>query len=112
HLMEFVEESSKLKVAMLASRAKIMVFLYTVLIIAVLLGTLMYFIEGPGNGFTSIPKSIFYTIVTLTTVGYGDMVPSTIAGQILSVILMITGYGIIAVPTGIVGVEIVKQFKS
>ena len=108
-LMEFMRESSKLKVAILASRAKIMVFLYTVLIIAVLIGTLMYYIEGPENGFTNIPKSVFYTIVTLTTVGYGDMVPTTPLGQFLSMLLMIIGYGIIAVPTGIVGVEIAKE---
>lgn len=108
-LMEFMQESSKLKVAILASRAKIMVFLYTVLIIAVLIGTLMYYIEGPENGFTNIPKSVFYTIVTLTTVGYGDMVPSTPMGQFLSMLLMVIGYGIIAVPTGIVGVEIARE---
>ncbi|GAA4432884.1 ion transporter [Ravibacter arvi] len=107
-LMEFMEESSKLKLALLASRAKIMVFLYTVLIISVLIGTLMYYVEGPDNGFTSIPRSVFYTIVTLTTVGYGDMVPSTAIGQFLSMVLMVTGYGIIAVPTGIVGAEMVK----
>lgn len=108
-LMEFMQESSKLKVALLASRAKILVFLFTVSIIAVLIGTLMYYIEGPENGFTSIPRSVFYTIVTLTTVGYGDMVPATPLGQFLSMILMVTGYGIIAVPTGIVGVEIAKE---
>lgn len=108
-LMEFMQESSKLKVALMASRAKVLVFLYTVLIIAILIGTLMYYIEGPGNGFTSIPKSVFYTIVTLTTVGYGDMVPATALGQFLSMVLMVTGYGIIAVPTGIVGVEIAKE---
>lgn len=108
-LMEFMEESSKLKVALLASRAKIMVFLYAVTIIAILIGTLMYYVEGPKNGFTSIPKSVFYTIVTLTTVGYGDMVPTTVLGQFLSMVLMVTGYGIIAVPTGIVGVEIAKE---
>ncbi len=108
-LMEFMQESARLKVALLASRAKIMVFLYTVLIISILIGTLMYYIEGPGNGFTSIPRSVFYTIVTLTTVGYGDMVPVTALGQFLSMILMVTGYGIIAVPTGIVGVEIAKE---
>jgi voltage-gated potassium channel len=110
-LMEFMQESSKLKVALMASRAKVVVFLYTVMIISILIGTLMYYIEGPGNGFTSIPKSVFYTIVTLTTVGYGDMVPVTPVGQFLSLVLMITGYGIIAVPTGIVGVEIAKQFS-
>lgn len=108
-LMEFMEESSRLKVALLASRAKIMVFLYTVLIISVLIGTLMYYIEGPENGFTSIPRSVFYTIVTLTTVGYGDMVPTSALGQFLSMVLMVIGYGIIAVPTGIVGVEIAKE---
>lgn len=108
-LMEFMQESSKLKVALLASRAKILVFLYTVLIIAILIGTLMYYIEGPNNGFSSIPKSVFYTIVTLTTVGYGDMVPITPLGQFFAMVLMVMGYGIIAVPTGIVGVEIAKE---
>jgi voltage-gated potassium channel len=110
-LGEFIAESSKLKVALLASRAKISVFLFTVLVIAILIGTLMYYIEGPANGFTSIPRSVFYTIVTLTTVGYGDMVPVTPLGQFLSMLLMVTGYGIIAVPTGIVGVEIAKEIK-
>lgn len=108
-LIEFMEESSRLKVALLASRAKVMVFLYTVMIISILIGTLMYYIEGPENGFTSIPKSVFYTIVTLTTVGYGDMVPTTALGQFFSMVLMVIGYGIIAVPTGIVGVEIAKE---
>jgi len=111
-LMDFIQESSKLKVALLASRAKILVFLFTVMIIAILIGTLLYFIEGPGNGFTSIPRSIYYTVVTLTTVGFGDMVPATVMGQFLSMILMVMGYGIIAVPTGIVGVEIAKQSIS
>jgi voltage-gated potassium channel len=86
-----------------------MVFLYTVMIISILIGTLMYYIEGPENGFTSIPKSVFYTIVTLTTVGYGDMVPTTALGQFFSMVLMVIGYGIIAVPTGIVGVEIARE---
>ena len=108
-LIEFMEESSRLKVALLASRAKIMVFLYTVMIISIIIGTLMYYIEGTENGFTSIPKSVFYTIVTLTTVGYGDMVPTTALGQFFSMVLMVIGYGIIAVPTGIVGVEIAKE---
>lgn len=69
----------------------------------------MYYIEGPENGYTSIPQSVFYTIVTLTAVGYGDMVPSTPLGQFLSMVLMITGYGIIAVPTGIVGVAFARE---
>lgn len=69
----------------------------------------MYYIEGRENGFKSIPKSVFYTIVTLTTVGSGDLVPTTALAQFLSMALMVTGYGIIAVPTGIVGVEIAKE---
>ncbi len=108
-LIEFMQESSKLKIALMASRAKILVFLYTVLIIAILIGTVMYYIEGPHNGFSSIPKSVFYTIVTLTTVGYGDMVPTTALGQFFAMVLMVIGYGIIAVPTGIVGVAIAKE---
>lgn len=108
-LGHFLSESNRLKVALMASRAKVAVFLYFVLIISVSVGTIMYFVEGPHNGFTSIPMSIFYTIVTMTTVGYGDMVPQTPLGQFLSAILMITGYGIIAVPTGIVGVELAKK---
>lgn len=111
-LIEFMQESTRLKIALKASRAKILVFLYTVLIISALIGTLMYYIEGPQNGFSSIPRSVFYTIVTLTTVGYGDMVPSTPLGQFLSMILMVIGYGIIAVPTGIVGVEIAKSVSN
>jgi len=111
-LMDFMQESSRLKVALLASRAKVLVFLYTVMVLSVLIGTLMYYIEGPENGFTSIPRSVFYTIVTLTTVGYGDMVPATPLGQFLSMVLMIVGYGIIAVPTGIVGVEIARQLNG
>lgn len=111
-LMEFMQESAKLKIALMASKAKILVFLYTVSIIAILIGTVMYYIEGPHNGFTSIPRSVFYTIVTLTTVGYGDMVPATTLGQFLSMVLMVIGYGIIAVPTGIVGVEIAKEVRK
>ena len=107
-----MQGSSRLKVALMASRAKVLVFLYTVTVLSVLIGTLMYYIEGPENGFTSIPRSVFYTIVTLTTVGFGDMVPITPLGQFLSMVLMIIGYGIIAVPTGIVGVEIAKQLSS
>lgn len=108
-LGNFIDESTKLKAALAASRTKIMVFLYTVFIIAILIGTLMYYIEGKENGFTSIPESVYYTIVTLTTVGYGDVVPHTPLGQFLSMLLMITGFGIIAVPTGIVSVEYAKQ---
>lgn len=111
-LIKFVEEATRLKIALLQSRAKITVFLYTVIVIAMTIGTLMYYIEGPENGFTSIPRSIYWTIVTLTTVGFGDIVPQTSVGQLISLLLMITGYGIIAVPTGIVGAEFAKQHRK
>lgn len=83
-------------------------FLFAVLIIAVIAGTLMYLIEGEENGFTSIPRSIYWCIVTLTTVGFGDIAPATPLGQFLATIIMILGYGIIAVPTGIVSAEYSK----
>ena len=73
------------------------------------MGTLMYIIEGPEHGFTSIPTSMYWTIVTITTVGYGDIAPSTMIGQTLASIIMLLGYGIIAVPTGIVGGEIARS---
>lgn len=111
-LIKFIEEATRLKIALLQSRAKITVFLYTVIVIAMTIGTLMYYIEGPENGFTSIPRSIYWTIVTLTTVGFGDIVPQTPIGQLISLVLMITGYGIIAVPTGIVGAEFAKQHRK
>jgi len=91
------------------SRAKISVFLFGVLTIVIILGTLMYLIEGEQNGFTSIPKSIYWAIVTMTTVGYGDITPLTTIGQFLAGFMMILGYSIIAVPTGIITVEMVKK---
>lgn len=87
------------------SLPKIFIFVYTVLISALIAGTIMYLVEGPEHGFTSIPKSIYWTIVTLTTVGYGDIHPITPMGQFVASIIMILGYGIIAVPTGIVTAE-------
>lgn len=90
------------------SRAKISVFLIFVLIIVTIMGTVIYLVEGEKNGFTSIPKSIYWAIVTLTTVGYGDISPQTPFGQLLASMLMILGYAIIAVPTGIVTAEIIK----
>ncbi len=95
--------------ALRSSREKIGVFLFTVLMVILLVGTLMYLIEGEKHGFTSIPKSIYWAIVTLTTVGYGDITPQTAIGQFLSGILMIIGYAIIAVPTGIISVEIARS---
>jgi voltage-gated potassium channel len=107
-LARYVGEASVLMEALRASRAKITVFLLTVLSIVLIVGSLMYLIEGshPGSGFTSIPTSIYWTIVTMTTVGYGDITPQTIAGKTLASMVMIIGYGIIAVPTGIVTAEL------
>lgn len=108
-LVRFNREAQKLLLAMRGSSYKITVFLMVVISIMVLLGTLMYVIEGGENGFTSIPQSIYWAIVTVTTVGFGDIVPQTILGKFLSSIAMILGYAIIAVPTGIISVEIAKQ---
>ncbi|PKL83199.1 MAG: ion transporter [Ignavibacteriae bacterium HGW-Ignavibacteriae-3] len=111
-LVLYVGESKVLIQALKASRRKITIFIFTVLTIVTVLGSLMYLIEGEQNGFTSIPKSIYWAIVTLTTVGYGDITPQTVLGQFVSVIIMIMGYGIIAVPTGIVTVEMTQAYKS
>jgi voltage-gated potassium channel len=94
--------------ALRASRAKIGVFLFAVVIVVIFVGTLMYLIEGEANGYTSIPKSIYWAVVTLTTVGYGDLTPQTAFGQFISSLVMILGYAIIAVPTGIISVEMAK----
>lgn len=104
-LARYVGEASELSRALTASRAKIFVFLWTVAMVVLIVGSAMYLIEGPEHGFTSIPKSVYWAIVTMTTVGYGDIAPQTVLGQVLASILMIAGYGIIAVPTGIVSAE-------
>ncbi len=104
-LVRFVGESNNLVRALKASKTKIFVFVFFVLIVSVLLGTIMYLIEGPEHGFNSIPHSVYWTIVTLTTVGYGDISPETPLGQLIATMVMIIGYGIIAVPTGIVSAE-------
>jgi len=111
-LVQYIGESRLLIKALKASRRKITIFLFTVLTLVTILGSIMYLIEGRTNGFTSIPRSIYWAIVTLTTVGYGDITPQTILGQFVSVIVMVLGYGIIAVPTGIVTVEMTQAFKS
>ncbi|MEZ4779604.1 MAG: ion transporter [Flavobacteriaceae bacterium] len=111
-ITRYIGESNKLKIALLQSRAKILVFLFAVLITAVIAGTLMYLIEGEENGFTSIPRSVYWCIVTLTTVGFGDIAPATPIGQFLATIIMILGYGIIAVPTGIVSAEYTRSKDS
>lgn len=105
-LGQFVGEATALRAAILASARKIAVFLFAVLTVVVIAGALMYEIEGDKNGFTSIPTGMYWAIVTVTTVGYGDISPHTVFGRSLAGILMILGYGVIAVPTGIVSYEI------
>jgi voltage-gated potassium channel len=116
-LVQYISEARLLRQALRDSRRKITVFLFTVLTMVVIFGSLMYLIEGPVNGFTSIPRGIYWAIVTLTTVGYGDISPQTSLGQFLAALIMILGYSIIAVPTGIVTVAFAKaeskaQFKT
>ena len=111
-LVHFVGEARELRTALRASARKIIVFLGAVLTIVVIVGSLMYLIEGEDHGFTSIPVSIYWAIVTMTTVGYGDIAPQTPLGKILASAIMIMGYGIIAVPTGIVSVELAGVTKK
>jgi len=105
-LVQYVGETESLAKALIASKRKIFIFLFYVLNIVVILGSLMYLIEGEDAGFDSIPRSIYWAIVTLTTVGYGDISPNTSIGQGVAAIVMIIGYSIIAVPTGIVSSEL------
>jgi voltage-gated potassium channel len=105
-LTEYLSEAGVITGALRASRRKISVFLFTVLALVVVIGALMYMIEGPAHGFDSIPTSMYWSIVTLTTVGYGDLSPKTPLGKLLASVVMILGYAIIAVPTGIVTSEL------
>ena len=107
--VQFVKEAQQLRAALISSRRKIFVFFFSVLSLVVVLASLMYVIEGEENGFTSIPTSIYWGIVTLTTVGYGDITPQTGLGKSLAAVIMILGYSIIAVPTGIVSVELARE---
>ncbi len=109
HIPQISHQSAQLKEALDASKEKILVFIYFVVISAVIIGSLMYVVEGKEGGFTSIPVGIYWSIVTLTTVGYGDISPITPLGQFLASLVMIMGYGIIAVPTGIVTAEFAKS---
>lgn len=111
-LAQYIREAAVLSAALRASRHKITVFVATVLTVVVVVGSLMYLIEGPASGFTSIPQSIYWAVVTLTTVGYGDVAPVTPLGKALSAALMVIGYGIIAVPTGIVTMEIERASRA
>ena len=110
-IARFIGESNKLVKAIKDSTPKILVFLFAVLVMCIISGTLMYLIEGEASGFKSIPISVYWCIVTLTTVGFGDIAPVTPLGQLLAAIIMIMGYGIIAVPTGIVSAEFVAPHQ-
>jgi len=105
-LVQYVGEANYLLRALRASRRKVFVFLLSVLLLMVIFGSVMYIVEGPEHGFTSIPRSVYWAIVTMTTVGYGDISPQTDLGQALASLVMILGYGIIAIPTGIVTAEL------
>jgi voltage-gated potassium channel len=111
-LSRYVGEGQNLARALKASQHKIIVFMLVVLTSVVIAGTIMYLVEGPEHGFTSIPVSIYWAIVTMTTVGYGDIAPQTPLGQTIASVIMIMGYGIIAVPTGIVSAEMVQLKKN
>ncbi len=108
-LAQFVGEAGALTRALHASRHKVTVFLIAVLCVVIVVGAAMHLIEGPEHGYTSIPQGMYWAIVTMTTVGYGDVVPQTVLGKSLSALLMILGYGVLAVPTGIVSAELVKE---
>ena len=107
----YLSEASALLTAMRASRGKITVFLASVLSIAAIMGTLLYLIEGEASGFTSIPRGVYWAIVTMTTVGYGDIAPETVLGQVAASGIMVLGYAIIAIPTGIVSAELVQAAR-
>jgi voltage-gated potassium channel len=107
-LTRYTQAGRSLARALWASRAKISVFIFFVIILVIIVGTIMYLVEGEAHGFTSIPRGIYWAIVTLTTVGYGDISPETAFGQFIASMVMIIGYAIIAVPTGIVTAEIIN----
>jgi voltage-gated potassium channel len=108
-LTSYVEEYGMLSRALLASRRKILIFISVVMMIVLLLGTVMYVVEGPGNGFTSIPTSVYWAITAITTVGFGDIVPKTDIGRAIASVMMLLGWGTLAVPTGIISSEITMQ---
>jgi len=108
-LTNYMAEYQLLGAALRDSRRKIAVFLATVLMIVVTLGTVMYVIEGPQNGFTSIPIAVYWAVTTMTTVGFGDIVPRTDLGRAIATIMMLMGWGVLAVPTGIVTAEMTSQ---
>lgn len=111
-LTPYLRSGHRMEIALKSSRPKIIVFIVYISLIVVILGTLMYIVEGQKNGFDNIPDSIYWAVVTLTTVGYGDVVPVTELGKVIAVLIMMLGYAIIAVPTGIVSAEFAKNDKE
>ena len=111
-LSRYLSEANILVRSLLHSRRKIFVFFMVVLVIATIFGSIMFLVEGPSHGFSSIPKSIYWTIVTITTVGYGDIIPQTVIGQVVASLAMLTGYSILAVPTGIVTAELANEMRK
>lgn len=111
-LMQFLRATEYLLASLKRSRYKIFVFIMFISLIVVVLGSLVYLVEGPEHGFNSIPKSIYWAIVTLTTVGYGDISPQTAGGQAIASLVMLIGYAIIAVPTGIITSELIQESKN
>ena len=110
-LARYMSDANILVKSMRMSSRKILIFFASVLVLATIFGSLMFLVEGPEHGFTSIPKSIYWTIVTITTVGYGDITPQTVLGQIIASVAMLTGYSIIAVPTGILTAELSTEMQ-
>lgn len=110
-LVRYLSEADVLIRSIRQAKRKMFVFFTCVLVLSTLFGCLMYVVEGPDNGFSSIPKSIYWTIVTITTVGYGDITPHTVLGQIISTMAMLTGYSIIAIPTGIITAELANEMR-
>jgi voltage-gated potassium channel len=111
-LGRFLGQANVLLSALRSSRDKVIVFLGTVVILQLILGSLMYLIEGERHGFSSIPRSVYWAVVTMTTVGYGDIAPQTVVGQLVASVVMIMGYSIIAVPTGIVSAEMFRATRG
>lgn len=110
-LVRYLSEADVLLRSINQAKRKIFLFFSLVLVLSTLFGCLMYVVEGPGNGFSSIPKSIYWTIVTITTVGYGDITPHTVMGQLISTLAMLTGYSILAIPTGIITAELANEMR-
>jgi voltage-gated potassium channel len=111
-MVPYLRDAYILTEALKTSKRKIFLFVYSLIVLALIMGSMMYVIEGEEHGFTSIPKSMYWAVVTMSTVGYGDMTPKTPPGQVVAVILMLMGYGIFAVPTGIYSVELARTMKT